>query len=448
MAAIAMATGGTVLQGDEPQPAAGHLHQGIAAGQPVVRRGEAFPAASCSFRSGPTDKLPRACRPERLRPHHAETVAAGRDADHDAAFADQDFRCWPTGTTAWARRWPSPATPAIRASGRGTGPRQRGGMYAKFWEQVVDWSLRPAESSRLTMTTEYRDGKIQIIVEARDRQEPARHDAEAPRRRHPAQASTAPASAEVRAEEQRPVRGRDQGRGRRLVFHHRPGEPHGQGQGQGRQGAPGRGRSGQRPPGITLPYSPEFCRPGEQHRASWRRSAADGRAGVRGQRPRPGRGARATGAVFRGGLPRVKSLLPLWPWLVLLAGLLLFLDVAARRIAVDMAEVKPVLTRFWARLRGHEVAEAGRVQYLERLQSRRSSRKRSASQPAIRGPNKQRSPLIADASGMSPPPTQAVPPGSTGPPRRWPRKPRAAPMPWNACGKQRGRHWKIVIRNS
>ena len=35
-----------------------------------------------------------------------------------------------------------------------------GGMYAKFWEQVVDWSLRPTESRQLNMTTEYRDGKI------------------------------------------------------------------------------------------------------------------------------------------------------------------------------------------------------------------------------------------------------------------------------------------------
>src|SRR5262249_2101837 len=41
-------------------------------------------------------------------------------------------------------------------------------MYKKFWEQVVDWALRPVETGRLTMTTEYRDGKVKVTVEARD----------------------------------------------------------------------------------------------------------------------------------------------------------------------------------------------------------------------------------------------------------------------------------------
>src|SRR5262249_51463744 len=42
------------------------------------------------------------------------------------------------------------------------------GMYAKFWEQVIDWSLRPVESKRLVMAADYRDGKVKIIVDARD----------------------------------------------------------------------------------------------------------------------------------------------------------------------------------------------------------------------------------------------------------------------------------------
>ena len=41
-------------------------------------------------------------------------------------------------------------------------------MYTKFWEQVIDWSLRPTESKNLVMTTEYRDGKVKVIVDARD----------------------------------------------------------------------------------------------------------------------------------------------------------------------------------------------------------------------------------------------------------------------------------------
>ena len=38
-------------------------------------------------------------------------------------------------------------------------------MYSKFWEQVVDYALRPTETGRLTMTTEYQDGKVKVIVE-------------------------------------------------------------------------------------------------------------------------------------------------------------------------------------------------------------------------------------------------------------------------------------------
>src|SRR5262249_25769707 len=36
-----------------------------------------------------------------------------------------------------------------------------------FWEQVLGWALRPVESGRLVMNTEYRDGKVRVVVEAR-----------------------------------------------------------------------------------------------------------------------------------------------------------------------------------------------------------------------------------------------------------------------------------------
>ena len=40
--------------------------------------------------------------------------------------------------------------------------------YLKFWEQVVDWALRAVETGRMIMTTEYRDGKVKVLVDARD----------------------------------------------------------------------------------------------------------------------------------------------------------------------------------------------------------------------------------------------------------------------------------------
>src|SRR5207245_8780986 len=39
-------------------------------------------------------------------------------------------------------------------------------MYSKFWEQVVDYALRPTETGQMTMTTEYHDGKVKVTVEA------------------------------------------------------------------------------------------------------------------------------------------------------------------------------------------------------------------------------------------------------------------------------------------
>ena len=42
-------------------------------------------------------------------------------------------------------------------------------LYAKFWDQTVNWVLRPTESSEnLFLTTEHKDGKIRIIIHARD----------------------------------------------------------------------------------------------------------------------------------------------------------------------------------------------------------------------------------------------------------------------------------------
>src|SRR5262249_28596801 len=41
-------------------------------------------------------------------------------------------------------------------------------IYGKFWEQVIDWALRPVETGRLVMTTEHRDGRVHVTVEAHD----------------------------------------------------------------------------------------------------------------------------------------------------------------------------------------------------------------------------------------------------------------------------------------
>jgi len=103
--------------------------------------------------------------------------------------------------------------------------------------------------------------------------------------------------------------------------------------------------------------------------------------------------------------------LPLWQWLILFAGLLLFLDVAARRIAIDATEVQAAATRIWARLRGLEVPEAARIQYLERLQNRKVRVDEALASRRYEG-QAGAAPPFADAAGMPPRP---VPSGSVGP---------------------------------
>ena len=76
--------------------------------------------------------------------------------------------------------------------------------------------------------------------------------------------------------------------------------------------------------------------------------------------------------VFRPLNVRNVSLQPLWSWLVLLAGICLFFDVAVRRIAVDPAAVAARVQQVWERLRGRATAAAGAPQFLERLKSRKA----------------------------------------------------------------------------
>ena len=35
--------------------------------------------------------------------------------------------------------------------------------------QVVDWAIRAVETGNMSMTTEYRDGKVKVTIDARDK---------------------------------------------------------------------------------------------------------------------------------------------------------------------------------------------------------------------------------------------------------------------------------------
>jgi Mg-chelatase subunit ChlD len=158
MAAIAKATNGRAYSVKDPrQLPAIYIKESRLVSQSFIHEKRFTPHVL--FRSGPTDRLPDPV-PQlggfvRTTPKASPLVEISMQTPR---FADQEFPLlayWHYGLGKavaftsdagdpkfWARDW---------TQGGGAG---RGGIFGKFWEQVIDWSLRPTESRRLNMTTE------------------------------------------------------------------------------------------------------------------------------------------------------------------------------------------------------------------------------------------------------------------------------------------------------
>jgi Mg-chelatase subunit ChlD len=324
------------------------------------------------FRAGPTDKLPDPLPPlngfVRTTPKASPLVELPILTPR---FADMDFPVlayWHYGLGKavaftsdagnpkfWSKQW------------------AEGGVYAKFWEQVIDWSLRPVESRRLDMATEYRDGKIRITVTARDDQNqpdihlklrggitPPGGRPEEPGKKQVlvfVQKNSGVYEVEIKAEEAGSyfitaqatrtvkVRGRD-----------------------GVEREAEEGVDSVRT-GVTLPYSPEFADLESNTTLLERLREMTGGQTYADDDAALAEAARS-GAVFRPGRGEVKSLLPLWHWLLFLTGVLLFFDIAVRRLAVDGKALVEKAAYVWARLRGLPILPSGRPEFMERLQTR------------------------------------------------------------------------------
>jgi hypothetical protein len=246
--------------------------------------------------------------------------------------------------------------------------------YTQFWEQVVDWTLRAVDSGKnLTLTTELRGGKVRVVVTTRDEKgrpltdldlrggviTPGLKVAEG---RGPGlrfvQKGVGVYEAEVKAEDvgsyfvnvqavrKRTVKGKD---GKAVQVEEVVDAVRG---------------------GVTVPYSPEFAElesnTGLLERVrdvTGGRTYADDALSLEE--------AAQGGEVFRAAAVRNPTPQSVWFWLVLLAGVGLFFDVAARRIAVDPHKLAYVAQVAWARLRGQGPA-GGAPQFLDRLQSRKA----------------------------------------------------------------------------
>jgi uncharacterized membrane protein len=338
------------------------------------------------FRAGPTDKLPSAINPlygfvrTTAKPSQLVEVpivgppAPGMDnfpilaywnygLGKSVAFTS-DARSLPGGKQGWDRDWAG------------------SDMYSKFWEQVIEYALRPTETGRLVMTTEYNDGKVKVTVDARDEQNrpltdlilkggittpTPKADGGKQQELKFEQKNSGLYEAEFKAEEAgsyfvnataaHTVRVKEKGK---EVEHVETDSV----------------RSG-----VTIPYSPEFAdlesntallerlrdmTGGTTISESTLKQAEQDNGGSDTER------MALAQEVFRSGLPQFKNLQPVWYWLVFWTAVLLFFDVAVRRIAIQPDEVGAAAVRVWQRLRGQAVRADQTPQFIDRLKSRKA----------------------------------------------------------------------------
>ena len=194
-------------------------------------------------------------------------------------------------------------------------------MYLKFWEQVIGWSLRGVETGKLSIATEYRDGKVRVTVDGRDDKNRPLTDLAVARHGHRAELSMAGAkpielkfeqknSGEYEAE----FKAEEEG----TYFINAAGPAYRQAN-EGRQRGRGRGVR-QHPLRRDAALLAGVRRPGKQHRPARQAGRNDRRQGrtTRPTRrwPRPS----GPGEVFRKSAVSAQSPQPMWYWLVLLAG--------------------------------------------------------------------------------------------------------------------------------
>jgi hypothetical protein len=252
-------------------------------------------------------------------------------------------------------------------------------IYSKFWEQVVDYALRPTETGQLAMTTEYHDGKVKVTVEARGERDGKKDQ---PLTDLIFEAGITSPSA--KADELRKVQPRFEQKRSGVYEAEFKAEEAGS---YFINAMAKRVQDGKIADvdsvraGVTIPYSPEFA-DNESNTV-----LLDKLRDITGGKTIPEEAlakaasasdpaAEATRAelaheAFRAGLPQFKNLQPVWFWLVFLTGVFLFFDVAVRRIAVQPAEAAAAATRVWERLRGRISHEEQTPQFIDRLQSRK-----------------------------------------------------------------------------
>lgn len=246
-------------------------------------------------------------------------------------------------------------------------------MYLKFWEQVLGWTMRSVESGKLAMVTEYRDGKIKVTVDARDDNKKPITDLRLEGAVTPPsqqtnggkpivldfkQKNAGQYEAEFKAEEAG------------SYFVNAAAKQATTEKRDGKDVQVERTVDGIRS-GVTIPYSPEFADL-ESNTALLRKIAEMTGGNYYTEAPAELKQVAEKATVYRPAPANARTLQPVWFWLVMLAGIILLLDVAVRRIAVEPAAVSAALVGFWEKIRGRHGIAPKLPEYLERLKSRKA----------------------------------------------------------------------------
>jgi uncharacterized membrane protein len=290
-------------------------------------------------------------------------------------------------------------------------------IYLKFWEQVVGWAMRGLETDRLVLTTEYREGKVRVVVEARDEANRPLTDlklegkvsspgglaeGKPPIELKFEQRAGGYYEAEFKAEEAGSYIVNAQAKQRTAAYtgRFRPGLPmtttEKDGQLQLADGTPVRkGPDGKllyaddgtpvhieeetervvdsRRSGVTISYSPEFA--DLETNSTLLKSLARITGGeVYEEDPERLKKLASAGDLYRAAPEGTRALLPLWYWLVFIAGIGLLVDVGVRRISLEPGEVRHAATRTWARMRKKQEARAAAEEdaFLARLKQKKA----------------------------------------------------------------------------
>jgi uncharacterized membrane protein len=242
-------------------------------------------------------------------------------------------------------------------------------MYAKFWDQLVAWSLRAVDKGKnLQMNTEWRDGKLRIVVVARDDDKKPMSDLDiVVRFTSPVPKAGDAARPDVKLEQKNvgvyeaEVRAEDVGSYFVTAMAYRPKRV----QGQIEREPVGLIRTA-----VTVPYSPEFAEM-ESNPALLERLSAITGGKVLLDEPEALAQAAKDATLFRASPARTRSLQSIWYWLMVLTGVGLFFDVAIRRIAIDPTLAVEKVRERWQHLRGMRPVQPKTQQFLDRLKSRK-----------------------------------------------------------------------------